>query len=133
MQAFYVKVGSNKLRLQAFYVRDDAPLALRVMQGHSFIEATPALMERGKITESEAPRVCHGTRFCNVNSILKHGILPGKATESGRSDMFFSAVLTPGSKRRTPTMDGGFGRTTMTAARTSEHPSRYIVLTARLP
>lgn len=50
-----LKMGSNKLRFQAFYVDDEAPLALRPMEW--------------------------GTCFCNIDFILKRGILPGKATE----------------------------------------------------
>lgn len=40
-----LKMGRNKLRLQAFYVDDDAPLALRAMQGHFVNEAKATLME----------------------------------------------------------------------------------------
>lgn len=57
-------------------------------------------MEPRKITASEAPRLYHSTRFCNIGPILKHGNLPGKATYSGRSDIFLSAVLTTGFTRK---------------------------------
>lgn len=69
-------------------------------EGHAVIEAKPALMEWRRITASDSPRLYRGTRICNTNSILKHGILPGRATTSGRSVIFFRAVLTPSSKRR---------------------------------
>lgn len=69
-------------------------------RGHSLIEAKPTLMESRKDTASEAPRLYHGARFYNIDSISKHGILPGTALRSGRSDMFFIADLTPGFKRR---------------------------------
>lgn len=92
-------MGSHNLLFQAFYVNDDAPLALRAIQGHSVIEATPTLMEWRKITASEAPRLYYGTRFCNINSVLKHGILPCKTTHSGHSGIVFSAVLTSGANR----------------------------------
>lgn len=60
-----LKMGSNKLRFHASYVEDNA-------HSHSAVGAL---------------RMYHGTCFCNIDSILKHGSLPGKATESGRSDM----------------------------------------------
>lgn len=95
-----LKKRSSMLRFQAFYLDNDVPLALWVIQGHSVIEAKPTLMEWRKITPSEAPQLYHGTRFCNMNSIFEHGLLLGKATNSGRSYIRVSAVLTTSTKRR---------------------------------
>lgn len=82
-----LKMGSNNMGFQAFYFDDDAPLALRAIRGHKVVEAKSTLMEWRKVTAaSETPRLYHGARFCNINSTLDHGMLPGKATGSGRSD-----------------------------------------------
>lgn len=90
----------EQLATLSSFLLDDVPRAFRATQGHSVIEARPELMTWKKNTARGAPKLYHGTRFCNVNSILKHGLLPGKATNSGRSDIFFRAILTTSTKRR---------------------------------
>lgn len=58
-----------------------------------------SIMMWKKITAWDAPKLYHGTQFCNASFILENGLLPGKATSSGRSDIFFSAILTTSAKR----------------------------------
>lgn len=57
-------------------------------------------MEWRTITAREAPRLYHGTRFFDIKSILKNRTLPGKATDSGRNDILFSAALTASFKHK---------------------------------
>lgn len=61
-----LKKRSHKLRC--------VPLALRAIHGHTVIETKPTLVAWRKTKAREAPRVYHGTRFCNISSILAHGI-----------------------------------------------------------
>lgn len=47
------------------------------------------------VSVQEAPRLYHGTKHYNVGSAFEHGRLPDRATDSGRSALFFSAAVTP--------------------------------------
>lgn len=76
--------------------------ALGAIQGHSVIEVEPTLMKWRRIFACEAPRLYHGTRCCNTNSIIKHGLLPGKTIDPGLAT---SSSVQP--ERPPPAKDGG--------------------------
>lgn len=72
--------------------RMDQSLALRAIQRHRRRGRADADGVEEKLSH-EAPRLYHGATYCNIGPILEHGILPGRVTDSGRSDIFFSAAL----------------------------------------
>lgn len=85
-------MGSNNVWIQVFFVTDDEPSTFRAILGHSIIDADPSLMCLGSIDHYDSPRLYHGARFCNIAN-SQEGLLPGKRTDSGRSNIFFSAAM----------------------------------------
>lgn len=79
--------GRRELIFQVVHLGGGQTLALRAIHGHCVIEAVPMIIEWRR----NSPY----TKYCNLGSIVEHGMLSRRAIDPGRSDIFFSAAVTP--------------------------------------